>query len=253
MSLYVYAIVERDCQPRAEWRGLADSHLSTVEYRSLAAVVSPTAAPPRPDTAAILCHEALVEALAVHHRALPVRFGTVFSDARAVAEALAERYESLAGDLQRIGDKVELGLVALWRASRERVDAAPVERPDEASSHAPSTRAGARYLQARRSAYARADADKAAARQLAREVDLALRDYTLDRRLVLVNERGLVLRASYLVLPGDVAAVRGAVDDLRDRRPDVALVLSGPWPPYSFVSAPPGMHVEPLEGVRHAP
>jgi hypothetical protein len=255
MSLYVYAIVDRDCHPPAEWRGLAGSQLSTVEYRSLAAVVSTTTAPPHRDTATILCHEALVEALGVHHRALPVRFGTVFSDARAVTEALSERYESLASDLERIGGKVELGLVALWRAPRERVEVPPpdIERADAATSRAPSGSEGARYLQARRSAYARADAGKAAARQLAREVDLALRDYALDRRLTVVNEGGLVLRASYLVAPADVPPVRDCVEDLRVRRPDVAIVLSGPWPPYSFVSAPPGMHVEPLEGVRHAP
>ncbi|NVB79676.1 MAG: GvpL/GvpF family gas vesicle protein [Kofleriaceae bacterium] len=249
--MYVYAIVDRECHPPAEWRGLEGSQLSTLGYRSLAAVVSTTAVPPRPDTAAILCHEALVEALGVHHRALPVRFGTVFSDASAVTEALAERYESLVADMERIGGKVELGLIALLRAPRESVE---VRAPDaDVSSDAPSGSEGARYLQARRRAYARAEADKSAARQLAHEVDLALHDYALDRRLMAVNEGGLVLRAAYLVVPADVPAVRDSIDDLRGRRPDVAIVLSGPWPPYSFVSGPPGMHVEPIEGVRHAP
>ncbi|MGN6108140.1 MAG: GvpL/GvpF family gas vesicle protein [Kofleriaceae bacterium] len=250
MSLYVYAIVDRACEPPAEWRGLEGGQLSTVGHRSIAAIVSTIAAPPRRDTAALVRHEALVEALGVHHRTLPVRFGTVFSDAGAVTEALSERYESLAGDLARIGDKVELGLSALWRARREDVQVAD---PEEPASHAPQGGAGARYLQARRGAYARADAGKAAARQLASDIDLAVRDYTFDRRLTVVNEGGLVVRAAYLVAPSDMAAVRAAVDELRGRRPDVAIVLSGPWPPYSFVSGRPGMDVEPIARVPHAP
>lgn len=261
MSLYVYAIVARPCHPPAEWRGLEGGPVSTVCHRSIAAVVSAIAAPPHRDTAALVRHEALVEALGVHHRTLPVRFGTVFSDVDAVAEALSERYESLADDLVRIGDKVELGISALPRARRPDVQVAEmpppeIERPAEPASRASQGGEGARYLQARRGAYARADAGKAAARQLASDIDLAVRDYTFDRRLTVVTEGGLVLRAAYLVAPSDVAAVRAAVDDLRGRRGDVAIVLSGPWPPYSFVSgrpAMPGMDVEPVARVPHAP
>lgn len=246
MSFYVYAIVARPCYPSAEWRGLAGGHLSTVTFGSLAAVVSEVAAPPQRDTATLLRHEALVEALAVHHRTLPVRFGTVFADAGAVVEALSERYESLAADLLRIGDKVELGLLALWRSPRGHV---PETSP---SSRASTGGEGARYLEARRSEYSRAYASKAAARQLAREVELAVRDHTLDRRITVMNEGPLVLRAAYLVAPADVAVLRDIVDGLRDRRRDVAIVLSGPWPPYSFVSARHGMDVEPPPTVSHA-
>lgn len=245
MSLYVYAIVERECHPPAEWRGLAEAPLSTVGYRSLAAVVSTIAAPPCRDTATLLRHEALVEALGVHHRALPVRFGTVFSDADGVAASLSERYESLVADLERIGGKVELGLFALWRA--------PPEPASDTASRAPSDGEGARYLHARRCAYSRAEAGKAAARKLARDVELAVGDYTFDRRITVMNEGRLALRAAYLVAPADVAVIRDTVDDLRGRRPDVAIVLSGPWPPYSFVSGPPGMDVEAFERIAHAP
>ena len=242
MSLYVYAIVDRACDPPPEWRGIAGAHLSTIGYRSLAAVVSEIAAPPRRTTAALMRHEALVEALAAHHRTLPVRFGTVLSDAGAVEEALSERYESLAADLVQIGGHVELGIVALWRE-----DVNVTEQPAEPASE------GARYLQARRRDHARANAGKAAARQLASEIDVAVGDRALDRRLAVVNEGRLVVRAAYLVAPADVAAIRDTIDELRGRRPDVAIVLSGPWPPYSFVSGRRGMEVEPIGEVPHAP
>jgi hypothetical protein len=213
MSLYVYAIVERACDP-THWRGLADAPLSTVPHRSLAAVVSAIAALPPRDTATIVRHEALVEALAEHHRTLPVRFGTVVSDARAVEQALSERYESLAADLARIGDKVELGLLAVSRAPLATEDAPGGE--------------GARYLQTRRRAYA--------GEAVAREVEQSVGDHIVDRRLAVVHQDRVIVRASYLVAPADVGMIRERVDEVRGRRPDLAIVLSGPWPPYSLVS-----------------
>jgi hypothetical protein len=213
MSLYVYAIVDRPCDLPAEWRGLAGGELATVPHRSLAAVVSAIAAPPPRDTATIVRHEALVEALAEHHRTLPVRFGTVFSDAGALEQALSERYESLAADLERLGDKVELGLLAVSRAPLEE-DASGGE--------------GARYLQTRRRGYA--------GEAVAREVEQSVGDHILDRRLAVVQRDRVIVRASYLVAPADVGMIRERVDEVRGRRPDLAIVLSGPWPPYSFVS-----------------
>jgi hypothetical protein len=246
MSLYVYAIVDRGCHPSAEWRGLIGAELSTVTFRSLAAVVSEIAAPPQRETAALMRHEALVEALAEHHRTLPVRFGTVFSDAGAVTTALSERYESLAADLVRLGDKVELGLLAAWRAPRTDASEIPT------ASRASSAGEGARYLEARRCEYSRVDAGKAAARELACDLDRAVRDHALDRRITVMNEGPLVLRAAYLVAPAEVAVIRDLVDEMRARRRDVAIVLSGPWPPYSFVAARPGMGVEATPTVPHA-
>jgi hypothetical protein len=45
-----------------------------------------------------------------------------------------------------------------------------------------------------------------------------------------------VLRAAYLVERADMARFRGLVQRLQQQHPDIALLCTGPWPPYSFVA-----------------
>ena len=103
---YVYAIVGEDATlPRTASLGVG---LTRVTWRKLAAVARPVVGErPRLTTTAALHHEAVVEAVRQHAPALPVRFGTVFCDVAAVERALAERYEVLRADLDRVGDKFE--------------------------------------------------------------------------------------------------------------------------------------------------
>src|SRR5215216_7418649 len=112
---YVYAILEREMRLPTELVGFGDARLLSVPWRSLAAATSTLdSGELRPTAEHVLQHETVVEGLRQVGPALPVRFGTVLPDADAVARALAERYEVLARDLARLGDKVELGLSVLW-------------------------------------------------------------------------------------------------------------------------------------------
>jgi hypothetical protein len=45
-----------------------------------------------------------------------------------------------------------------------------------------------------------------------------------------------VLRGAYLVDQRAVARFRGVVERLQLTHPDVAILCTGPWPPYSFVN-----------------
>src|SRR5215218_1642490 len=129
---YVYAIVGRDTPlPTADGAGAAE--LATVSWRELAAITGRMGDDRTPLTMeAVLHHEAVVEAVRRQGPALPVRFGTVFRDATSVATALAERYEPLAADLDRLGDKVELGITALWAAPPLGDGPAPAPREEAA-------------------------------------------------------------------------------------------------------------------------
>ena len=55
-------------------------------------------------------------------------------------------------------------------------------------------------------------------------------------RRLLITPR-LLLTAAYLVARGRVAAFRRAVDTLDGAYPALRFLCTGPWPPYSFVTA----------------
>ena len=227
-ACYVYAIVRRDTPLPAN--GAVE--LAMVPWRELAAVTGRMGNDSAPLTMdAMLHHETVVEAVRRQGPALPVRFGTVFRDATAVASALADRYEPLAADLDRLGNKVELSLTALWAAP---VDDASASSPKEEG--APAARsAGARYLHARAAELRRDDALRERAGIVARKLDQVLGSLALERRVSLAPMPRVAVRAAYLLDPAGVSSFRAAFDAMHRAERDVRLLLTGPWPPYSFV------------------
>jgi hypothetical protein len=173
----------------------------------------------------VLHHESVVEAVRKQGPALPVRFGTVFRDATSVASALAERYAPLTADLDRLGDKVELSMTALW--------ATP---PSEEERTITAQRAGARYLQARAAEVRREEALKARARAAAEQLDQLLCGLALDQRVTLAPTPRVALRSAYLLDQAQVTDFQASFEAMRSTAAELRFLLTGPWPPYSFVT-----------------
>ena len=232
---YVYAIVSRDASlPQSgTWSGAAE--LAKVPWRDLAAVTSRMTDECAPLTMeSMLHHEAVVEAVRLQGPALPVRFGTVFRDASSVASALAQRYEPLASDLARLGTKVELSLTALWASVPAERDAASTPAADDVTVGI----TGVRYLRARASEMQRDQALRERARIVAEKLDQVLGWRALERRVALTPAPSVAVRATYLLEPANVSGFLAIFDATTKNQRDVRLLLTGPWPPYSFVKRP---------------
>jgi hypothetical protein len=228
-GLYVYAIVRNASAPLPGLLGFDDAPLEAVPCRDLAAVTSALdSGYLRPTIDHILRHEAIVEAVREQEPALPVRFGTVLAGRAAVEREVESRHDALACDLARLGDTAEFGLVVLWEpADRE----ARSETPDPHVS-------GARYLETRRDAFRRESQQREHARALAGDLHAILGPHALDHRAIILPTARLALRATYLVKRDRVEHLRAAFEEARRRHPELRLLLSGPWPPYTFVTAP---------------
>jgi len=101
--------------------------------------------------------------------------------------------------------------------------------------------AGTRYLRARLAESRREAGLRSAATAIARDVDGALGQHALEHRCAILPTARLAVRAAYLLDPAHLPDCQQSIEGLRRRRPDLRFLLSGPWPPYSFVSmAPPG-------------
>ena len=223
MSSYVYAIVGRDTPLPAS----RATELELVPWRRLAAVIGRIETSDTPLMEAVLHHEAVVEAVRKAGPALPVRFGTVFRDAASVTSALAQRYEQIVADLDRLGDKIELSLTALWA----------VPLPTEAREPLGSS-AAARYLYARAAELRHDEAMKERARSAAHELDQILHGYVLEQRVSFCPTPRVALRTAYLLDAAGLDGFRDAFESIRATRADLRVLLTGPWPPYSFVRRP---------------
>lgn len=235
-SLYVYAIVARGAELPSDVTGLLGDRLTAFACRDLAAVISKVEGGPVDASAErVLRHETVVEAVRRMAPALPARFGTILPDGPALERALSRRYVTLAADLRRLGDKLEYGLTVLQDPGDGGNDAhAAGTEPRGIPEHL--TGAGSMYLRTRAEAIRREDDRRARAEVLAGELDKTLGRLALEQRRRPPAGERLVLRTAYLVDPRDDEAFRAAFEGARRMRSSVRFLLSGPWPPYSFVS-----------------
>jgi Gas vesicle synthesis protein GvpL/GvpF len=212
--LYVYAFVE---PPAAipDTVGIESAPLESEPIAGLAAVVSRHASASL-DTSetAVLAHARVVEALTVANAAvLPARFGGAYANASALTEALTPRAAELAAALDRVRGCIELGVRIL----------VPAAEPAAVSS-------GAAYMRARLE-------QRRGMEQLADELHAPLAARAREAtRTVGATER-LLLSAAYLVPKPELEAFREAVEGVQAAHPELGIVCTGPWPPYSFATA----------------
>jgi hypothetical protein len=211
--------------------GIGDTPVSTVEHGELAAIVSRVSAPAvRAKRRDLLRHSDVLQAAFAAGPVVPMRFGTLFESEEAVVDGfLGARYEELVALLQRVEGLAELRLRASF-AEDELL--AEIVREDRrvASLRA----AGAAPV-----ALGEAVADAVAARRAA-AADEAIS--TLARHALEVHTDDLrdemeVVRASFLVERGKVAAAERAAEELARRQASrMSVQLIGPMPPHSFVA-----------------
>lgn len=238
---YVYGILSSQVVLPSviqERTGFDGAPVVAIRCHDLMAATSATSASSvRPTPENLLQHEEVVEALQLSGPLLPVRFGTVMADAGGVVEAMAQRYATLVADLARLGHKVELGLTVLWSPDGTNGEESGEWPGEEASGgNAPPVGAGTRYIRERLIEYRREAVLRTRAQAIARDVDNTLRSHALESTYSILPTPRLAARAAYLLEPSKVGAFRGAFEELRAARPSLQFLLSGPWPPYSFVT-----------------
>jgi len=235
---YVYAIVPASATLPDDATGFS-AQLWKIAWRDIAAVVSSTrtgSIDPTPEH--MLMHEAIVEALHTENATLPARFGTVLSDPRTVSQALEKQYDVLAADLKRLGDTVEFTVTALWPDDQRQLHIGQAD--GSAAEHeivsASTVSRGRAYMRRRMLQYRDADMLRKRAQALAADVVSALESHSIDHRGHLCPTGRIALRDVYLVARGQQPAFMAAFDELHAQQRAARLLLSGPWPPYSFLT-----------------
>lgn len=242
---YVYAIVDRSATLPHNLTGIKGEPLTLVSYRKLAAVISATSeSRVQPRAALLVRHAAVIETICQIMRALPVRFGTVLPDAAAVNQSLAERYDTLLADLNRVGDKQEVGVTIFWESAEDSPDTngAPHREHMANPSSAEVEGRGTRYLLKRREVYQQDQAERDQAQAIIAELDSNLGPLVYESRYSLRTTPRVSVHAAYLAYPEGLTQVRNALASYQATHHNThRLIITGPWPPYSFVSASRGL------------
>lgn len=204
----LYAVTDQSAGPLPEL-----APLRLLASGRLAVVYGPTA---EDDVSAeaLWRHEEVVEAPMDCRDVLPFRYGTRCEDESAAARAVAEREEELTAALERIRGAVELSVRVLT--------AEAIEEP------APGDETAAAYVAANAAA-------AATARAVVEAVHEPLHALARASHQKPSGAPSEPLRAAYLVDRPRVDGFAADVALLQARHPELRLLCTGPWPPYSFV------------------
>lgn len=195
----------------------------------------------------VLAHHRVLACMAPLITLLPLKFGTVFADARALRETLEAHRAQLSRALDRVAGAAE------WSVKLYADESAMSEHAEAHSAQAAHLREQLSLAGSGRGFFLRKKLDDVVARaslegkhRLARESHERLSVHA--REAVLgpaapregsgAGEQALALSAAYLVGEGEAEAFRAAVAALEGEHASLGCrcTLGGPWPPYSFAS-----------------
>ena len=236
---------------RGRCRGWGGGPVYQVAHRDLSAAISKVeAADLTPNLARVRAYERVVNSYHRRGAVIPLRYGCVVSQESQIIKFLEEHDPQYQVLLQELEGCVEMGLrVLLPEAS---LTAGSPDGPGGGREvgggpkpviEAPAERLGLAYLTARKAHYAAQDRwtgeyRRAADRCLARFAGLFVKSKTEAPSFHLP-----LLSLYFLVLRPQVAAFRQMFRRLAETE-SARLLLSGPWPPYNFVTGSPNLIME---------
>ena len=237
---YVYCIIEESAPKSFGKLGIGGrgDDVYTIHHENLAAVVSDTPLvvydPTRENA---LRHEQVNETVMNDYTVIPMSFGTVFKRTDDVVEFLKGTSDALMDVLQKMRDKIELGLKVNWERDaiiREiEEENEEISRLKEEINRTSSSTYFARMQLGRLVEQALTNRSD----QYVAEVYDHLRDTAVASRAGKPIGDKMILNAAFLVEREKANEFDEKVQEIaRKHEGKLAFRYTGPWPPYNFVN-----------------
>jgi hypothetical protein len=222
--LHLYCIVPAAHAVPDGCRGLESRRPFAVQVGALSVWASEHEAGVTPTIDVVRIHnKVIVAGMTPEVTPVPLRFGQSAGDREAAAGQLAGSVAKWLDLLQRFAGHAEYGV----RAVREVPSA-------EQDVHASPAESGTEYMAALARKQAQAADRRAAGDRIAERLRDAAGDLAADVRIE-QGKPGSVVAVAFLVAWTSADAYHGAVREVSETTQDTRFVLTGPWPPYSFV------------------
>ena len=227
MAIYLYCVLRETRDPPPDLLGIDRSPVRAIDLGDLGAWVSDTpttSVVPSPGRAQ--SHDRVVRAAMESETPLPARFGQVVATEAELRRALSERREVLAATLAKVSGAVEMTVRLL--VPGRTMDTSKPERAMEREG------GGRGYLE-RVAAQQRQERNVLAKAGIVRDrIHSAVGGLVRAESFTGAVAGSSLATVSHLVPKENIDAYRSALLALRNEDPALAIMVSGPWAPYSF-------------------
>ena len=226
MATYLYCVLPADA-PDPTVPGIDGAPLRSIRAEGVSVWVADVSTAPRPDLDHIREHDLVIRAALDGGRTpVPIRFGQVAgSDDDVIAHLASRDYRP---DLERIAGAVEFGIRVLDPDAHDPEPEKPVD--DEGAGRGPGA-THMKMLAARMQALQRT---RARSLDVARELDAQLGRWVRESRIA-PSDKPAGATVAHLVQAAAADTYVARARELSHAHPPLRIVVTGPWPPYSFV------------------
>ena len=230
MKLYVYCLAENIEQPAQQTLGISGAPVRVLKTENLSLLVSDLDA----DSVLVtrenaLTHAAVVRSVLDYSTPLPFRFGTVVTEQQ-LKSYLSTHKTALESNFASVRGCVEMSVKIIWENSVAQ------KPPSGEKTQATELGAGTSFLAEKRQQILGDEHRAAEASKISTWLHETLRELVEDEQVTLRPAERLVVSAAHLIKRGKMGQYREKVAEMRQNRPDLHFLLSGPWPPYSFAN-----------------
>ena len=228
MTLYAYCLCqEMDAAELEQVTGLAGGTPFVLPYNGISVVVSSVEGGPVTVTREnVMSHEKVISHIFAQTTPLPFRFGALLRPVELDTFVESNR-KSLVGMLARVRGTVEMS-VKIIDESKDVNDAARTTTVEA------GTGVGARFLAEKQRELEESRISEERAGEIATWLAERLAGVVNDTFVRLRPSGGLAVKAAHLVERKRLDEYRGRLGRIREERPALLFLTSGPWPPYSF-------------------
>ena len=179
----------------------------------------------------------VIEELSQQVTLLPIRFGTFLKSDKNINQLLINHYDSFLNNLQKVENKYEFGLKALWDYEKcsEKIRVKAESEAVKAGDYFSKSTIHTNYLLEKINKHRLEDALLKHVEQLIEEISRHLAQINPDCKFKKMVTRSIILDAVFLVEKSKKDDFIQAIEALKQQHDDLHFLLTGPWPPYSFV------------------
>jgi len=221
-------------------KGISGAGLCAVNFNEISAVVSEIKrADLIADKSNAIDYAGVVETLAQQFTLLPVRFGSVMESSEAIIKMLERNYDAIRDNLQKVEGKWEFGLKVFCDSEKLKAE---LQAKSEAGIKPPVNPAPEiensvyrDYVNKKLKVHRLEELLLAYVESVIAEITGYLVRLNAVSKFKKMATASVMVDAVFLLDKEREDALIQAAGDLQQQYPGLSFVMTGPWPPYSFV------------------